>query len=74
MQQNGSDRNWNAIACGAEHVLALKSDGTLWAWGGDLRRPMNKHLQKLQTWLLKLGINDAWLNPKLLRPVQLLGP
>jgi alpha-tubulin suppressor-like RCC1 family protein len=23
-----------AIACGAQHSLALKSDGTVWAWGG----------------------------------------
>lgn len=24
---------WSAVACGAWHTLALKTDGTLWSWG-----------------------------------------
>ena len=31
----GTDTDWSAIATGAEHVLALKKDGTLWAWGNN---------------------------------------
>jgi alpha-tubulin suppressor-like RCC1 family protein len=32
--QIGSSNQWVAVALGAgEHVLALKSDGTLWGWG-----------------------------------------
>ena len=26
---------WSKIACGYEHTLATKTDGTLWAWGYD---------------------------------------
>jgi alpha-tubulin suppressor-like RCC1 family protein len=29
----GPDSDWVAIAAGYEHSLALKADGTLWAWG-----------------------------------------
>jgi len=29
----GSDTNWASIAAGGEHVLALKFDRSLWAWG-----------------------------------------
>ncbi len=31
--QVGSLTNWKDIACGDQHTLAIKTDGTLWAWG-----------------------------------------
>jgi len=33
--QVGTATDWVAVACGWEHSLALKSDGTLWAWGDN---------------------------------------
>ena len=27
--------NWKYVACGREHTVALKTDGTLWGWGRD---------------------------------------
>ena len=31
--QIGIDQNWSSIAPGGSHSLALKADGSLWAWG-----------------------------------------
>jgi alpha-tubulin suppressor-like RCC1 family protein len=31
----GSDTDWTQIACGTEHTVALKNDGSLWAWGAN---------------------------------------
>lgn len=33
--QVGSDGDWHVIAAGNKHSVAIKSDGTLWAWGDN---------------------------------------
>jgi alpha-tubulin suppressor-like RCC1 family protein len=33
--QIGSATNWSAIAAVANHMVALKTNGTLWAWGSN---------------------------------------
>ena len=33
--QVGSLTTWKQVACGVSHTMAIKTDGTLWAWGQD---------------------------------------
>jgi RNA polymerase sigma factor (sigma-70 family) len=35
LRRIGSDADWREIASGTYHTLAVKSDGTLWAWGAN---------------------------------------
>ena len=33
VRERSSSTNWRAIAAGAQHSAAIKTDGTLWSWG-----------------------------------------
>jgi len=46
--QVGTDTDWNILACGGQHVLAIKDNGTLWTWGSNIYG--------------QVGLNSSWSN------------
>ena len=35
VQVTGGGTNWKQVSCGYHHTIAIKTDGTLWTWGGN---------------------------------------
>jgi RNA polymerase sigma factor (sigma-70 family) len=40
LRRIGDDTHWASVAVGDSHNLAVKSDGTLWAWGANFRNQL----------------------------------
>jgi alpha-tubulin suppressor-like RCC1 family protein len=60
-QRFGSDSDWKKFSAGLTHVLALKSNGSLWGWGrnyeGEIAQPrtVSTTLKPLQ-----IGVETNW--------------
>ena len=63
----GSTATWKSIAAGGAHTLAVKSDGTLWAWGynqngqlGDGFSAANGQSHVYQNTPKQIGTSTSW--------------
>ncbi len=58
--QVGVDTNWLDVSAGGDHVLALKSDGTLWAWGRNSSGRLGVGDTTLRSSPTQVGTDTDW--------------
>ncbi len=60
--QIGTSSNWSRIASGVRsHTLALKEDGTLWAWGLNNHRQLGDGTSNNRNLPTQIGVENDWL-------------
>jgi len=55
-----TDTDWTQIAAGAGHCLALKSDGSLWAWGQNDHGQVGDGTTSNQFAVTRIGADHDW--------------
>jgi len=60
LAQVGSSNMWRAIGGGESHVLAIKSDGTLWAWGRNTNGQLGDGTKINAITPVQVGIDTNW--------------
>ena len=60
--QIGSDHDWKDIAAGAAHCLALKSSGTMWAWGWNYGGEIGDGTTIQRNSPVQAGTDNDWKN------------
>jgi alpha-tubulin suppressor-like RCC1 family protein len=58
--QVGSDKDWTTVAVGSEFALALKDDGTLWAWGDNSYGQLGLGDTARRTTFTQVGTATDW--------------
>ena len=59
-QRVGTDSDWAAVSGGYDHSLALKSDGTLYAWGKNDRGQLGINSNESKTTPQQVGNDSDW--------------
>jgi alpha-tubulin suppressor-like RCC1 family protein len=59
--QISAETNWVSVGFGLQTVLALKSDGTLWAWGREAHAFTGEADQAMNIIPTRLGTTSDWL-------------
>lgn len=59
--QVGTDNNWVSVNSGTDHTIALKADGTVWAWGDDQWGQVgNNPPNRFQRTPNQVGTDNTW--------------
>lgn len=56
----GTDTDWKYIAAGSTHTIALKTDGTLWAWGAGGSGQLGNGGSAVSSTPVQIGTDTDW--------------
>ncbi len=60
-QKLGNDTNWAQISFGSFHTLAIKRNGTLWAWGAETNGQLGLGQSSFYNSPQKIGSDTNWI-------------
>lgn len=60
-QQIGTENSWNKISAGDEFCLAIKNNGTLWAWGDNTYGQIGDNSVVDKTSPVQIGTDNNWV-------------
>jgi alpha-tubulin suppressor-like RCC1 family protein len=58
--QVGTETNWNLVAAGQYNDMATKTDGTLWAWGYNIRGQLGQNNRNDKSSPVQVGSETNW--------------
>ncbi|MFP9098040.1 T9SS type A sorting domain-containing protein [Flavobacterium sp. RHBU_24] len=58
--QIGTANDWSQISSGPFHVLAIKEDGTLWAWGSNAFSALGNGTGQNSLTPIQIGVENDW--------------
>jgi len=56
----GTDNNWSNVSAGEDHAIAIKQNGTLWAWGGNAHGQLGTGELSGKTEPTRVGNLNTW--------------
>ena len=56
----GAANNWSAVSAGLGHTVAIRTDGTLWAWGSNSNGQVGNDTLADQRAPVQIGIATGW--------------
>lgn len=60
---SGSDSDWAKFQCGNNHVVAMKTDGTIWGWGNNQNYQLGQGTTNVAvTSAIQIGPDDKWID------------
>jgi len=59
--QIGSDTNWSTVSSGMHHTSAIKTTGTLWAWGSNGSGVLGQNDVISRSSPVQIGTNTNWI-------------